>query len=244
RSWRGGVLGGWGGRPTRGAPWGGGGGGGGGWGVWRGGRRGGGGGGRGRRGARGRRGGGRGGGGGGGGLGGGGRRAWRGRGRGAARGRGGGAEAAGGGRGGGGRGGGGGCGRPCGGGPGTGAGRLSGGAAGGGGGGWGGGVGDDLPVEHVDLAGRAGGDAPVVGDEHDGHSVAVEFGKQGQHVVAGGRVEVAGGLVGQHDRRVAGQRPGDRDPLSLPPRQLGGPGARPGRAADQGQRVRPGLAPL
>jgi hypothetical protein len=80
-----------------------------------------------------------------------------------------------------------------------------------------GGVGDDLPVEHFDLPGAVGGDAPVVGNEHDGHSVGVEVGQQGQHVVAGGRVEVAGGLVGQHDRRVAGQRPGDRHPLPLPP---------------------------
>src|SRR5262249_49024739 len=91
------------------------------------------------------------------------------------------------------------------------------GAGGGGEGGCAGGVGDDLPVEHFDLAGRAGGDAPVVGDEHDGHSVGVQFGQQGQYLLAGGRVEVAGGLVGQDDRRVPGQRPGERDPRPRPP---------------------------
>ena len=41
---------------------------------------------------------------------------------------------------------------------------------------------------------------------------------------AGGGVEVAGGLVGQHHRRAAGDRPGDGDSLPFPARQLGRPG--------------------
>lgn len=39
--------------------------------------------------------------------------------------------------------------------------------------------------------------------------------------VTGVAVEVPGGLVGQHDGRLADQCPGDRDPLPLSPGQLG-----------------------
>ena len=51
------------------------------------------------------------------------------------------------------------------------------------------------------------------------------------------RVEVAGRLVGEHERRLADERPGDRHPLPLAAGQL----RRPVRAA--GARARPGRAP-
>ena len=52
----------------------------------------------------------------------------------------------------------------------------------------------------------------------------VELAEQVQDRRAGGLVQVAGGLVGQHDRGLPGDRPGDRHPLPLPAGQLGGPG--------------------
>ena len=64
---------------------------------------------------------------------------------------------------------------------------------------------------------------------------------QRQHVVGGGFIEIAGGLVGKQEQRLDCQRPPDRDPLLLaagqlfgiaveeagqsqPPRKLGLPG--------------------
>ena len=49
-------------------------------------------------------------------------------------------------------------------------------------------------------------------------------------------VEVAGRLVGPHDRGLADQRAGDRDPLLLAARQLGGP------VVERGGRARPARA--
>ena len=43
-----------------------------------------------------------------------------------------------------------------------------------------------------------------------------------QNLLAGLGVQVASGLVSQHDRRVVDQRPGDGHPLLLPARKLGG----------------------
>ena len=77
----------------------------------------------------------------------------------------------------------------------------------------------------------------VVGDTTMVAPRGVELLEQRQDGRAGGLVEVAGGLVGQHDGRPADQGPGDGHPLPLPARQLGRPGAglcaqaRPGRRA-------------
>ena len=87
------------------------------------------------------------------------------------------------------------------------------------------GVGDDPPVQHLDLAAHPGGDGLVVGDHHDRGPGRVQLVQQVEDRRAGGGVEVAGRLVGQHDRRRPGQRAGDRHPLPLPARQLGRPGA-------------------
>ena len=53
---------------------------------------------------------------------------------------------------------------------------------------------------------------------------------------AGGAVEVAGGLVGQHDRRPADQGAGDGHPLALAARQLRRPGVWSGGRARPGER--------
>ena len=50
-------------------------------------------------------------------------------------------------------------------------------------------------------------------------------------------VEVAGGLVAEHDRRAADQRPGDGDALLLAARQLGGLVAQPVAEADRADHV-------
>jgi hypothetical protein len=57
-----------------------------------------------------------------------------------------------------------------------------------------------------------------VGHQHQGRA---GFGVEGEHQLddrlAGGHVEVAGRLVGQHQRRPRREGPGHRDPLLLAP---------------------------
>src|SRR5215469_15958666 len=98
------------------------------------------------------------------------------------------------------------------------------------------GVGDDPAVEYLDAAPGAGGDGVVVGDDDDRGAGGVELFQQCEDGRAGGGVEVAGGLVGQHYRRVASDGPGDRDPLAFPAGQLGGAGGGLVPEADPGQR--------
>jgi hypothetical protein len=67
-----------------------------------------------------------------------------------------------------------------------------------------------------------GGRVRVVGDHHDGLAVLVDrAAHEAEQLGARGRVEVAGGLVGEHDRRLGGQRPGRGHPLLLAAGQLG-----------------------
>ena len=62
-----------------------------------------------------------------------------------------------------------------------------------------------------------------------------------ENAAAGGGVEFTGRLVGQDQRRPIGQRAGDRDPLHLPARELGGPVVGPIPEPDVAQQlVRPG----
>jgi hypothetical protein len=77
-----------------------------------------------------------------------------------------------------------------------------------------------------------------VGDHDDRRPVGVELVQQIEDGLAGRGVEVAGGLVGQDDRRVAGQRAGDRHPLPFPARQLGRPRPQLVAQAHPGQRRR------
>ncbi len=65
------------------------------------------------------------------------------------------------------------------------------------------------------------GGAGVVGDHHDGLAVLlVERRQQVEDLVAGLAVEVAGGLVGQQQRRVGDDGAGDADALLLAAREL------------------------
>src|SRR5436190_14440190 len=77
------------------------------------------------------------------------------------------------------------------------------------------GVGDDVAVEDLYLAGHALRDRVVVGDDHDRRAGLVELVDQAEDGVAGGLVEVPGRLVGEHDGGLAYERAGDRDPLAL-----------------------------
>ena len=61
-----------------------------------------------------------------------------------------------------------------------------------------------------------------MGDEHDGASEFVEFTEQLQNFGAIGRVEVAGGLVGEDEGGIVDLCAGDGHALALPAAELGG----------------------
>ena len=61
----------------------------------------------------------------------------------------------------------------------------------------------------------------VVSDDDHGHSPAGELGHHGQDLADKLGIEGRRRLIEQHDFRVHGQRPGDRDPLLLSARELG-----------------------
>ena len=106
-------------------------------------------------------------------------------------------------------------------------------------------VGDDVPVEHLDPPGHAGGDVPVVGDDHDGGPGGVAARRAGPGWTAPvALVEVAGRLVGEHDRRAGRRGPGRWRPAGAR-RRTAGWGGRAGacRQADPSERVeRPAAA--
>ena len=61
----------------------------------------------------------------------------------------------------------------------------------------------------------------VVGDDHGGDAqIAVHLAQELVDALAGGRVEVAGGLVGQQQRGLEHQRARQRHPLRLAAREL------------------------
>ena len=66
---------------------------------------------------------------------------------------------------------------------------------------------------------RARGDLAVVGDQHDGAPGGVQVDEQRRRSRRWSSVEVAGGLVGEDDRRLGDQGAGDADPLALAARQ-------------------------
>ena len=76
-----------------------------------------------------------------------------------------------------------------------------------------------------------------MGDQHHGLAqVAGRVVEQIKDRGAGVGVEGAGGFVGEDDGGSGDQRPGDRDPLPLSPRELGGatvPPSSPGTAMFQ-----------
>src|SRR5882724_1603590 len=78
-------------------------------------------------------------------------------------------------------------------------------------------------VEQADDSVGAVGQARVVGDHDHGRLVlAVQLFENAHDLVAHLAVEVAGGLVGQEDLRAADDGAGDRHPLLLAARELGG----------------------
>ena len=73
----------------------------------------------------------------------------------------------------------------------------------------------------------------VVRHQDDRLPVLVEVVDQVQHLGAGARIEVAGGLVGQDDERIVHQRAGDGHALLLAAGELAGPMVQPVAQADQ-----------
>ncbi len=73
----------------------------------------------------------------------------------------------------------------------------------------------------MDLAGASAGKRTVVGDEQHGHAAFGLLGEQKIGDLATGfRIQVAGRLIGDQHQRRGRQRPSDRHPLLLSPRQL------------------------
>src|SRR6266508_3434295 len=100
----------------------------------------------------------------------------------------------------------------------------------------GGGVGhlvDDLAVLEEQHVVGVGGGARVVGHHHDRLAELVDRAPQeAEQLGAGVGVEVAGGLVGEHDRGRGRQRPGGGDPLLLAAGELARPVAQAVTQAD------------
>jgi len=67
----------------------------------------------------------------------------------------------------------------------------------------------------VELAGRALGDVGFVGEQDDRAAGGVQLVEQLQDIGGRAGVQVAGGLVGQDERRVRDQGSSDRDALLL-----------------------------
>ena len=78
----------------------------------------------------------------------------------------------------------------------------------------------------------------VVGDHHGRLAVARDgLAQEREDLGARAGVEVAGRLVGEHHRRLRDERPGDRDALLLPARELGGAVREPVGEADRGRQL-------
>jgi hypothetical protein len=77
------------------------------------------------------------------------------------------------------------------------------------------------PSRSAIRPGNARRDLALVGDHEDRRALPVQLVQQREDPLAGAAVEVAGRLVGEHDRRAAEQRPRDRHALALAARQRG-----------------------
>ena len=86
---------------------------------------------------------------------------------------------------------------------------------------------DDSAVAQEDHAVGPRGELGVVGHHHGGQAPVAGRQDQAHDGFGIGRVERAGGLVGQQELALTDHRPGDGDPLALAPRQLVGVGRRP-----------------
>ena len=76
-----------------------------------------------------------------------------------------------------------------------------------------------------------------MGHHDDGRAAAIDFLQEVHDLTSHLRVEIARRLVGEEEERVAGQRPGDRDPLLLATGKLGREMAQARRQADALERV-------
>src|SRR5579863_202874 len=79
----------------------------------------------------------------------------------------------------------------------------------------GGGVVLDFAVAEADDAVGVGGDIRFMGDEDDGVAVLVQPPEERHDFLAGLRIEIAGGLVGEEDRRIVDERASDGHALAL-----------------------------
>src|SRR4029077_2405231 len=79
----------------------------------------------------------------------------------------------------------------------------------------------NLAVMQLDAAIGQAGNNRIVGDHHDGASLAVQFAQQAQDNLFVDRVQVPSGLVGQNDFRIVDQGASDVNPLLLSSGQLG-----------------------
>ena len=74
----------------------------------------------------------------------------------------------------------------------------------------------------ANLARQLIGEARIVRDQKDGGAGGVELADELDDRCAGSAVEVPGRFVGENDRRMPDEGPGDRNPLPLPSGDLGG----------------------
>ncbi len=78
-------------------------------------------------------------------------------------------------------------------------------------------------IAHEQASRAAGRDLRLMGDEEDGGAApGAEREHALEHAAARGRIEVARGLVGEKERGIRGQRPGESDALLLAAGKLGG----------------------
>ena len=73
----------------------------------------------------------------------------------------------------------------------------------------------DLAVVQFDPAIGQAGDDGIMGDHHDGASLAMQFAQQAQDNLFVDRIQIAGGLVGQNDLGIVDQGARDADSLLL-----------------------------
>src|SRR4051795_4477193 len=85
-------------------------------------------------------------------------------------------------------------------------------------------VGGDLAVAQGHLAPGVLGDVRLVGDQDHGVARPMELVEEQHDLLGRGRIEVAGGLVGEQDRRLVDQGAGDGHALALAAGQLVGLG--------------------
>src|SRR5512143_947015 len=103
---------------------------------------------------------------------------------------------------------------------------------------------NDHAVAELDAPLGKGGDVRIVRHEDHGVAVRVELVKQLEDFGAGLLVEGARRLVGEKDRGIVGERPGDRDALSLAPGEHRRQDVGLLRDADALQQLQRALAPL